>query len=632
MNLLSVSGCSARSPSRRSRFPNARALASATTLGRRTEPGHIFPSNARGERADGGDDAAFLLLLLPLTGSRDMRLPMLRGTCSRPRAMALAVCLAAACADTRDYCDQPLSCDVVDASPPRPDEEGKAIDGSHPTLADGGALGNSDGVPDVPAISGTLPGSEVAPIPMPSVVPSGPAAVVDASAPAVGDQDPTGTTIIDASDGDRSRDSAIVDSMNDTDSVSASDAKDAATTIDTEKDVPDAASCSSRTCREWTPPIPVLVEPGGARDAHVAITDDGVGVVVWSPLDELGKFLPQLIARTFDPSTGAWGDAVTVAEDNFGAPFEVFASDSESFVVIWKNAEGNEVQSRHFDGTTWNAPTTLVLETAGFHVASNADHAVVGWCDYDEDEELYHVRTRTWNSANNAWEPRVLVQTTGLQASDVFTAIGEDGSAFVVWHELPEGEPEVWASRMGPGDADWSTPHQLGTSIVHQTGSDLVVNRRGDLIARWIGRFQGALWDNVGKSWSEIDTQVPWSDAKLCTLGDDNAIMIERDSDGSLWSQRWSSDSAQLEPRTQLAEISKEPLFLACNNGVGVAAWNDRVRIWISAEQQWTPEHRFDAGVVLGAAVSANGSALVARGIVSDSGDRYADLNVEHFE
>lgn len=525
------------------------------------------------------------------------------------------------------YCDQPLSCDPVDAGDTQAAPGTVASENTH----SGATIDTTDGG----MVDGTLEASQddrVEPIDEPPSSDSEPpgssattasndsGAGAQSSTRDAGDGLPAPPTLPDAS------------SMQaDTPHSTGGALSDASPPMASSRLAEDANLPSTMSGPTWSAPSRLTTNSGGVVGARIALTAEGRGLVVWQPTDEDGAWSSSLLARTYDPATGEWSDSVEVVSGELNLQYRIFADGQDSFVLVWQNLDPLEVRSKRYDGANWSEWSTVVPGKALFDLAATSDGAaLIGWAEYSEDDELYFVMARSWNPAFHAWNPREIVQTTASQASDVAVARAPDGAAFALWLELPDADGiEVWANHSTADDNAWDTSEQVGTSTQRERGSNLVVTEGGDLLVRWSGRFEGKLWNEASGAWGTLEMLGAYRDATMCGIGEGDALLLGRDAGSHVWSQYW--NGSLLEPEVALTDVDSQAPLLACNETTGMATWSDEVRRWINETNEWEAAHHFEPGTALDIAISDTGEAMIARGVGSNGGS-FSALEVEHFE
>lgn len=193
--------------------------------------------------------------------------------------------------------------------------------------------------------------------------------------------------------------------------------------------------------KEQWPATPTRLSPAGAAtagDVRLGIDEAGHVQAVWSASEAGGTFVE---GRRFD---GTWGPVTTLTPRTGIAytPVLATAPGGTSTVAWYALADGKYViRARRWDGTKWDAGTTLSTPSAhawGPQIATDAaGRTLVVWRRPGSPSTI---ESRRFDGT--AWEagPIALSGTTNAELPDV--AVGPSGHAIAMW-QRPAGPGQV---------------------------------------------------------------------------------------------------------------------------------------------------------------------------------------------
>lgn len=270
----------------------------------------------------------------------------------------------------------------------------------------------------------------------------------------------------------------------------------------------------------------------------VALTSDGVILVVWSAIDPQELDSEIAFVTILD---AVQSEQRLLHEPNSGMDRVAFVSAGSDRVpwVIWERyGDGYEQVVSHWDGANWTSPKTVFsgggrYDWYGIH-ASNAGNVWVAR-DSRTDESDRDVFVRNWDGYE--WGAVEQLGFPGFDDEDPVMVVNEDGNAVVAWlSDYPAGSPSrVYAAvRNAEG---WSTPAVVDTSPGNIVMCDMELLPDGRPIVAWTGNgyttstdIEYAILEDG--SW-ELKGLV--NEADVEGVDDDKWARLARNSSGDLW-------------------------------------------------------------------------------------------------
>ena len=271
----------------------------------------------------------------------------------------------------------------------------------------------------------------------------------------------------------------------------------------------------------WGSPVMLSDSGGIAIFPTIAIDPNGSAIAVWEESDDTGEL--NIRASRYSADSGNWSASVLL-ENAAGAAFvpHVAMDDEGNGIVVWEQ-EGVpdslvfDVQSnRYAAGTgTWSGAAPIEPDAGDAfnpRIAMNASgDAIVGW----EQETvpgsvIYSARVAVFSAANDSWGEVTTFSVVGGDVETTTVGIDDDGNATVLWREdSGAGFANLHASQRPAANSNWSAavtietrdapvgPPQLGTL---PNGNSIVVYQQlddtgtGDLLATTYSAATGT-WD-----------------------------------------------------------------------------------------------------------------------------------------
>ncbi len=105
----------------------------------------------------------------------------------------------------------------------------------------------------------------------------------------------------------------------------------------------------------------------------------------------------------------------------------------------------------------------------------------------------------------NGWETAQLIETYDSDADTPQVGVDSNGNAIVVWGQMSEGIPSIWANRYVSGSG-WGTAQLIETSSAMSFNPRMAMDNSGSTIAVWIQNSggQNTIWTNryeVASGW-----------------------------------------------------------------------------------------------------------------------------------
>lgn len=332
----------------------------------------------------------------------------------------------------------------------------------------------------------------------------------------------------------------------------------------------------------------------------------GLTLVVAGVLGPAGGCTGAKAVKPGNPGGGAsrsctgsdWSPAGVVRDDPLGkvAIFNIATaiSDSGAAVVTWYETAlplqtGNPQQlfASVCHAGAWTTPVPLgSTNTVQSVLASRADGtAMAAWAEVAADSSK-SIWVSALDPAQATWGPPVRVSAAGAQGIPSAIAMGDDGTAMIVWDQ----DQAVWAGRFN--GAAWEAPVVISAGPT----SDVV-----GVVASPDGKATLALWEEGGLGtstiWARRYAKGAWEAPTMLDKGDvsmglgrpgaprgslamdalGNAAAGWSHQGGSLYGAMYSMASNQWTPSNKIADRSNALVLALDAQGRAVATWNSNV-------------------------------------------------------
>lgn len=333
---------------------------------------------------------------------------------------------------------------------------------------------------------------------------------------------------------------------------------------------------------------------GNATPPAVAIDSSGNATAIWHQIPERRVWAARRSASgSWEPPTLL--DSQTVTFYRQTAARKVAMDTAGDAVAVWGRFDGSVWASWSALGAPWTPPVRLTESgEVGLDPTVALDPAGDGfavWQTGRPNEPSRETRIRARRVAGGRWEPAQEIQLSFAETGgSPEVAVGNDGTAVAVWHELRSGVFRIWANRYRPGKgwdmAQSISPEKQGEGALF---ADIGVDALGNAMAVWMYRRGGSPWDiearrfDAGRGWETL--------AAVATGG----------------------------PHHEYPRVAVDPA------GNALAVWHEapdggRFEVWaawFAAGSGWGPAQRLQSPTAWGAdapgvAVDARGNGIVA--------------------
>ncbi len=257
----------------------------------------------------------------------------------------------------------------------------------------------------------------------------------------------------------------------------------------------------------WSGSVQVNAVGTGVQDhPAIAIGADGATYLVW---DDARSGNADIYFAKRDPGAGSWGTNVKVNTDT-GTRIQlnpaIALDSSNNAYAVWqdeRNGAGKPdifFRKRTASNQTWVSPDVKVSDESGggggsiqrnpriAGTAAGAQTAV--WVDLRSNQNNIWSSQLAAGGATWAANKQVTSGNTAALKDFPDVVVGTDGTAYAVWQDSRNGNPDIYFSKLppGPGATAWSSNVKVsddpGTAA--QTSPRLGIDASGNLIAVWL--------------------------------------------------------------------------------------------------------------------------------------------------
>jgi len=223
---------------------------------------------------------------------------------------------------------------------------------------------------------------------------------------------------------------------------------------------------------------------------HVAMDNDGNGLVLWKHLDGSGY---KFFANHYSTGSG-WATAAALKTDKVGDTYtpDVAFDGSGNALAVWtgySGRSGDNYASRYTPGSGWS--DAELLETATGRVsmpkvaADASGNALAVWAQKDDSDGLYNIYANRYTSGSG-WGGATLIENTeGTSHSRPQVVVDPSGNALVLAFHSDGVDANLQATRYLVGTG-WGTAEFIG----NQDPSDfedpqIAIGANGNGVAVW---------------------------------------------------------------------------------------------------------------------------------------------------
>jgi len=342
---------------------------------------------------------------------------------------------------------------------------------------------------------------------------------------------------------------------------------------------------------------------GTVWNPDIAMDKHGTAMAVWRQHD---GWRYNIWASRFTPKNG-WDVPELVEFNDTGTAWnpKVAMDDNGRAIAVWSQLAGvrENIWASHYtvdDG--WSEPVVIELDSIG-GTASSPEIAVNGegkavavWREYNGDRE--NIWANTFDPVEG-WDSAKMLEMNPGAAGHPHAGIDAAGNAYVVWQQIDNQVPSVWANMFSIATKKWGVAERIESGSGAATDPRIAVNSNGQAFAAW-QQSDGAvdsIWVNYhdADGWQgelKIENTVTGNAAHPDVVIDDsgNAMIVWDQYDGennNIWVNRYIVNSGwqgvELIDSDDTGGAIKPKIALD-KEGRALVVWSqsdgDRLNIW----------------------------------------------------
>ncbi len=265
-----------------------------------------------------------------------------------------------------------------------------------------------------------------------------------------------------------------------------------------------------------------------ASDTTVAADPDGNAIVIWSQNGDNDVW-----SNYYDASTGTWEDnAVLVEQDDVddggvSAP-SITMTDDGIGVAVWSQTVSDTPDTQHIyvnrytPDVGWGTEEAIEANPAGDN-ANNPEAAVdssgniiVVW--EQPNNSIDSIWVNRYSESDEAWGTAQEIDTTDNvinTSSDPQIAVADNGDAMAIWSQDVGGTSydAIYTSYYSANDDSWSTPEIIGKNLTTGITPKISADNSGNFIAVW-EQSATDVSDGTRSIWSNLYTDDAWGTAE----------------------------------------------------------------------------------------------------------------------
>lgn len=253
----------------------------------------------------------------------------------------------------------------------------------------------------------------------------------------------------------------------------------------------------------WSAPLAVSPAGGAAKSPGVAVSANGMDVLVWSWSDG-SHYRIQAVERS---GSRSWSAPAFLSAAGADSRTPQVALNSSGYLprVVWtRDDDVSRVQQAGWNASGWGAP--YYVSEAGQNAYQprldiTGSVTAIAWHSSDGTDE----RARARLAGSQGWEPSALtISPAGVDVSEVQATVDATGWVTIAWTGLNRASNSylIQSQRVAPFYSQLPPPEPAQTEVASSSASNLTmaVDGAGDVVAGWQrdGEVKAAVLDNVG--------------------------------------------------------------------------------------------------------------------------------------
>jgi hypothetical protein len=243
---------------------------------------------------------------------------------------------------------------------------------------------------------------------------------------------------------------------------------------------------------DWADFKRINISPESAYDTHVAVNDNGNGIIVWCDAEDAQ---PKQVYYIEYRDNGDWTipTSISPSETNAEYPHVALSNGNNGNgdgIITWQQSDGID-QRIHYaeyrDGGDWTAASPISpggTDAYNSQVAINDNgDAIIMW-EQDDDTGYSQIWLSEWRNGID-WSTPFTISPSGADVHEPQLAMNNNGDAIITWHQFDDtGDGRIYMAEYRNQDG-WSTP-----SVISPSGADgwypqVAINDNGNAIITW---------------------------------------------------------------------------------------------------------------------------------------------------